>query len=655
MSQTPITEQTFRHVVSLAGQHLPFAWRRLPEAATTNPTCAYLCPAQQKLGEFSWSSPALGVFFSEKVRDHLREALEACVENTRVYLLAEDKETEAAKKFAAGLAPRLRPLLRTISRQGPTAICTATQGIAWISTRKGKSWRLTLSAEQSAACHERFLYTFWHEASAQHHLAGDTWVAQSGAAIEAPFNIPTPAEGVLSLLANDDHGLPDGDLAQLISADLPATGRVGTLLTERTTHTFAQLGDLLRPGVKILENSHDLPTAFITPTGEGFVVMAQAGSAYRLALTGEQTADLLAWIKSTAGWAFVRDIPKSTRADYLDATFQLERGQETTPGKAYPGGSWEKDLGSFKATDFDDQKDGRLRKEPSELPEPPPLAVEAVYTWSVKAPEADKAASKVRAYAEWDKAFKDINGIKKQLLKDFEDLSKALESALVDHPSYKANELGAAVLRCGAAKEELELLLPEQSKWKHGQAAAGYDPFKILRGWSEYYEKTYRLPIDSKAHKKWGEDITAAEAAYGLAQTKVAEITSLIQDCKDALEEESSDEKTEAGADKGAIEGKLKGYKKDLEKAQRELEQKAKEKAVLPPAPRQPGADRLANRTDLTTPSHPLPVVGELRITPKVEELTLCIQYQEEIDQAQKEAQRLTKAYGKPIRLAKGY
>lgn len=654
MSQTPITEQTFRHVVSLAGQHLPFAWRRLPEATTTNPTCVHFCPAQQKLGEFRWSAPALGVFFSDRARDFLRDALDACVENTRIYLLAEDKETEAAKKFAAGLAPRLRPLLRTVSRQGPSAICTATQGIAWISTRQGKSWRLTLSAEQSAACHERFLYTFWHEASVQHHLAGDTWVAQSGAAIEAPFNIPTPAEGLLSLLANDDRGLPDGDLAQLISADLPAAGRVDTLLTERTTHTFALLGDLLRQGVKILENSHDLPTAFISPTGEGVVVMAQAGSTYRLALSGEQTADLQAWIKSTDGWAFLQDIPKSTRADYLSATFQLERGAETVPGQVHPEGRWVKDLGLFKAGDFADLQNDRLRKDASELPEPPALAVEAVYTWSVKAPETDKAASKVKAYVEWDDTFKTINGIKKKLLTDFEKLSKALESALEAHPSYKGNELGAAVLRCGAAKEELELLVPEQSGWKHGQAAEGYDPFKTLRAWAEYHEKTVRLPIDSKAHKKWGEDITLAREAHTSAEAKVAEFAKLIQDCEDSLKVEGSYANAEPKPDKGAIEGKLKGYKKDLEKAQRELEQKAKEKAAPAPAPGQPGDDCLAKRNDLTTPAHPLPVVGELRLTPKVEELTLCIQYQEEITPAQKEAQRLTKVYGKPIRLAKG-
>lgn len=653
MSKTPITEQTFRHIVSLAGQHLPFAWRRLPEAATTNPPCAHFCLAQQKLGEFRWSAPALGIFFSEKARDFLREALEACAENTRIYLLAEDKETEAAKKFAAGLAPRLRPLLRTVSRQGPTAICTATQGIAWVLTRKGKSWRLTLSAEQSAACHERFLYTFWHEASAQHHLAGDAWETQSGAAIEAPFNIPTPAKGVLSLLANDDRGLPDGDLAQLVSAELPTVGRVDTLLTERTTHTFAQLGDLLRQGVKILENAHDLPTAFISPTGEGMVVMAQTGSTYRLVLSGEQTADLQAWIKSTDGWAFLQDIPKSTRADYLSATFQLERGAETVPGQAHPEGRWVKDLGTFKASDFADLQDNRLRKEASELPEPPALAVEAVYTWTVKAPEADKTANKVKAYVEWDGTFKTINGIKKQLLKDFEDLSKALESALEAHPSYKGNELGAAVLRCGAAKEELELLLPEQSGWKHGQAPAGYDPFKALRTWAQYYEKTYRLPIDSKAHKKWGEDINAADKAYGLTKTKVAEISKLIEDCEDSLKGEGSDENAAPKPDKGAIESKLKGLKKDLEKATRELEQKTKEKAVTAPAPGQSGDDRLANRTDLTMPAHPLPVVGELRITPKVEELTLCIQHTEDIEPAKKEAQRLAKAYGKPIRLAK--
>ena len=653
MSQTPITEQTFRHVVSLAGQNLPFAWRRLPEATTTNPTCAHFCPAQQKFVPLTWSAPALGVFFSEKARDFLREALDSCVINTRIYLLAEDKETEAAKKFAAGLATRLRPLLRTVSRQGPTAICTATNGIAWTSTRKGKSWRLTLSAEQSAACHERFLYTFWHETSAQHHIAGDAWVVQSGASIAAPFNIPTPAEGVLSLLANDDRGLTNADLAQLISAELPAAGRVGTLLTERPTHSFAKLGEILRPGVKILENSHDLPTSFITSQGDAAVVMAQSGSAYRLVLSSEQTADLQAWIKSTAGWAFLQDTPKSTRADYLNATFQLERGPETVPGQVHPDGRWLKDLGTFKASDFDDQQDGRLRKDASELPEPPALAVEAVYTWNVKAPEVEKAASKVKAYVEWDGTFKTINGIKKQLLKDFEELRKALDSALVAHPSYKANELGAAVLRSDAAKEELELLVPEESEWELGQAAAGYDPFKTLRTWAEYYEKTYRLPIDSKAHKKWGEDITAAREAHTLAEAKVGEITKLIQDCEDALKEEASDEKSENKPDKGAIEGKLKGYKKDLEKAQRELEQKAKEKAIPAPASGQPGDDRLTKRTDLTKPSYPLPVVGELRLTPKVDELTLCIQYEEEISSGEKEAQRLAKIYGKPIKLAK--
>lgn len=654
MSQIPITDQTFRHVVPRAGTTIPLAWRRLPEAETTTPACDHLCPALQRLEPVRWNALALGIFFSEKSGDFLREALVSCTENTRIYLLAEDKDTEAAKRFAAGLTPRLRPLLRTISRQGPTAICSATNGFAWTSTQKGKSWRLTLSAEQSAAMHERFLYTFWHEASTQLHLAGTTWVTQSGSAIEAPFNVPTPSETLLSLLANDDHGLPDGELTQLISAELPDQVKVPLILTDRSLHSFAKLDALLSPKVTIHENSHDLPKAFIGSKGHASLIMQQGSATYRLNLSTEQIHDLKTWVKSTDGWKFLRDIPRSDQASYLEATFQLERGQEIVPGKTFPGGVWEKDLGTVKASDFADQKDGRLRKETSELPEPPALAVEAVYTWNVKAPEADKAASKAKAYVEWDDTFKTINGIKKKLLTDFEELSKALESALEAHPSYKANELGAAVLRCGAAKEELALLLPEQSGWKHGQAVAGYDPFKILRAWAGYYENTYRLPIDSKAHKKWGEDITAAEEAHGLAKTKVADITKLIQDCEDSLKVEGSDENAEPKPDKGAIEGKLKGYRKDLEKAQRELEQKAKEKAVAAPAPGLPGDDRLAKRTDLTTPSHPLPVVGELRLTPKVEELTLCIQYQEEIAPAEKEAQRLTKAYGKPIRLAKG-
>jgi len=653
MSQTPIADQIFRRAFPRAATIIPLAWRRPAGAQTTTPTCDCFCPALQAMEQVSWNASALGIFFSEKSADYLRDTLKSCVINTRIYILAEAKETEAAKEFATGLAPRLRPLLRTISRQGPTAVCTATEGFAWTSTIKGKTWRLKLNAEQSAAFYERFLYTFWHEASAQHHLVGTTWVPQSGAAIEAPFNIPIPNEEYLKLLASDDSGLPNAAASLLISEDLPGQAGAKLILTSRSRHSFEHLDAILRPGVAIRENELNLPTAFVGAVTPATLIMKQGSAAYRLHLSSDQSNDLQAWVKATCGWEFLRDILRTTRSDYLEASFQLERGPEVIPGKTFPGGVWEKDLGTFKASDFDDQQDGRLRKDASELPEPPALAVEAVYTWNVKAPEVEKAASKVKAYVEWDGTFKTINGIKKQLLKDFEELRKALDSALVAHPSYKANELGAAVLRSDAAKEELELLVPEESEWELGQAAAGYDPFKTLRTLAEYYEKTYRLPIDSKAHKKWGEDIIAAREAHALAEAKVGEITKLIQDCEDALKEEASDEKSEDKPDKGAIEGKLKGYKKDLEKAQRELEQKAKEKAIPAPASGQPGDNRLTKRTDLTKPSYPLPVVGELRLTPKVDELTLCIQYEEEISSGEKEAQRLAKIYGKPIRLAK--
>jgi len=653
MSQVPITDQTFRHVVPRTGTKIPLAWRRLLEAETTTPACDHFCPALQRLEPVRWNAPALGIFFSEKSMDFLREALASCTENTRIYLLAEDKDTEAAKKFAAGLTPRLRPLLRTISRQGPPAICTATNGFAWTSTRKGKSWRLTLSAEQSAAFHERFLYTFWHEASAQHHLAGTTWVAQSGSAIEAPFNVPTPADSILSLLANDDSGLPDGEVTQLISDDLPDQAKASLILTDRSLHSFAKLDGLLSAKVTIHENSHDLPTASIGAKGHAALIMQQGSATYRLNLSPEQIQDLKTWVKSTDGWKFLRDIPRTDQPNYLEATFQLERGQEVVPGKTFPGGVWEKDLGTVKASDFADQKDGRLRKEVSELPEPPALAVEAIYTWNVKPPEADKTAGKVKAYGEWDATFRTIVGIKKQLLADFIALRKDLEAALVAHPDFKPNELGAAQLRCDDAQTELAKFEPEKTSWKYGQAAAGYDPFKILRTWAEYYEKTYRLPIDSKAHKKWGEDIAAAETAFDEAKAKVDEINSIIKQCEDVLKEETSDEKAEAKPDKGVIEGRAKSLRKDLEKAQRELDQRSKEKSVPAPAPGQPGDDRLAKRTDLVAPARPLPAVGELRLMPKDESLILCIQFEEEISPGEKEAERLAKFYGKSIRLAK--
>jgi hypothetical protein len=502
--------------------------------------------------------------------------------------------------------------------------------------------------------HERFLYTFWHEASIQLHLAGTTWVTQSGSAIEAPFNVPTPSETLLSLLANDEHGLPDGELTQLISAELPDQVKVPLILTDRSLHSFAKLDALLSPKVTIHENSHDLPKAFIGSKGHASLIMQQGSATYRLNLSTEQIHDLKTWVKSTDGWKFLRDIPRSDQTNYLEATFQLERGQEVVPGKTFPGGVWEKDLGTVKASDFADQKDGRLRKEASELPEPPALAVEAIYTWSVKPPEADKTAGKVKAYGEWDATFRTIAGIKKQLLADFIALRKDLDAALVAHPDFKANELGAAQLRCDDAQTELAKFEPEKTSWKYGQAQAGDEPFQTLRNWAEYYEKTVGLPKDSRAHKKWEEDILAAQSAYDLAQAKVGEISKQIKACEEALATPTDSESAEAKPDTGAIGGKLKALRKDLEKAQGEFEQKAKEKGRPAPALTQPGKDRLADRKDLLAPSLPLPAIGELRLTPKVEELTLCIQFEEEVSAGEKEALRLAKFYSKPIRLAKG-
>jgi len=654
MSQTPITDQTFQHDISRAGTNIPLAWRRPAGAQTATPTCDCFCPAQQAMVQVSWHASALGIFFSEKSADYLRETLKSCVINTRIYILAEDKETEAAKNFAVGLAPRLRPLLRTISRQGPTAACTATEGFAWTSTIKGKTWRLKLNAEQSAAFYERFLYTFWHEASAQHHLVGTTWVPQSGAAIEAPFNIPIANEEHLMLLASDDSGLPNGAASLLISEDLPGQAGAKLILTSRSRHSFEHLGATLRPGVAIRENELDLPTAFVAAGAPAALIMKQDSVAYRLHLSSDQSNDLQTWVNATCGWEFLRDIPRTTRPDYLEASFQLERGPEVIPGKTYPGGSWEKDLGSSKASDFADLNDGRLRKQTSELPEPPALAVEAVYTWSVKPPEADKAAKRVGAYGEWDKAFSAINGIKKQLIIDFGALRKDIDSALADYPDFKANELGAAQLRCVEAEEVLGKLNPESVGWKHGQAQAGYDPFKALRAWAEYYEKTVGLPKDSQTHKKWAEDIVTAKAAHARAEDKVTEINQQIKDCEDALAEPVRADSAENKPDTGAISGKLKGLRKELEKAQLELKQRANEKARPAPAAIQPGKDRLADRKDLVAPTLPLPTVGELRSIPKTEELILCIQYEEEVSPAQTEATRLAKFYGKPISLVKG-
>lgn len=646
MSQNSIIDRAPPpHRVSRVGSKIISAWRRLQNTESKVPSCLLLCPANQSLIPIRWSTEALCVFFSVNSQSYIRDAIESCRQDTRIYLLTTPEETDDAKKFAKGIEPRLRTLIRTTQHAGPCSVFTEKFGVSWNKTKAGKTWRLQLSSEQCAAYHERFLYTFWHESSSQHHLAGHTWVSQTGQAIESPFNAPVPTNEKLLLLANDESGLPNNKFDYLVSTELSDNSHANLILTNRDSHTFAKLESLLKPGVTIKVNSHDIPTSFVLEKKESVIIMQYGGVGYRLALSSEQTEELIKWINSTEDWQFLMDITRSTQPDYLSASFQLERGQDIIPGKEFPSGVYQKSLGTFKATDFIDFANDELRV--AQLPDPPELAVITDYTWKIKPPELDESSKKVTEYHEWEKIYKAINSIKAALLKDYVELIKQLESAVSSNTNYKPSDLGAAIITCKKAITELEELDPEKNNWKYGQAPAVFDPLKILSQRSEYFEETKALIVNFKAHNKWTNDTQNAKFECISLQTKINDLEKEIEECGKALESKDN------LSDHKAIKGKKQNFESDLEKKSAAYREKKKAAEAPAPAYPSPQKSRLAGRSDLVAPNRPLPTVGELFYSDKNAYYTLAVKYIEEIELAQKESVRLKKFYGKEFKLAK--
>lgn len=646
MSQNPIIDRTpppYR--VSRVGSKITSAWRRLPNTESKAPECILLCPASQVLTPIPWSTDALCIFFSVNSQSYIRDAIESCRQDTRIYLLTTPEETDDAKKFAKGIEPKLRTLIRTTQHAGPCSVFTAKLGVSWNKTKAGKTWRLQLNTEQCAAYHERFLYTFWHESSSQHHLAGDTWVSQTGQAIESPFNAPVPTNEKLSLLANDESGLPKNKFDYLVSTELSDNSRGNLILTNRDSHTFSKLESLLEPGVTIKVNCHDIPTSYVIEKSGSFLIMQYGSFGYRLTLSSEQTEELIKWINSTDDWQFLKDVTRSTQPDYLNATFGLERGQDIIPGKEFPNGVYQKSLGTFKATDFIDFANDELRV--TELPNPPELALITDYTWKIKPPELDESSKKVTEYNEWEKTYKAISAIKADLIRDYAQLTKELESVVSSDTDYKRSELGGAIKTCEKATTQLEELNPEKNNWKYGQAPADFDPFKILNHWSEFFVQTKALIDQFNAHKKWVNDIQKAEFECIGLRAKINDLEKEIEECGEALE--SKDNLSEHKA----IKGKKQSLESDLEKKNAAYREKKKAAEAPAPAYPSPQKNRLAGRNDLVAPNRPLPTVGELFYSDKNAYYTLAVKYLDEIELAQKESVRLKKYYGKEFKIAK--
>jgi hypothetical protein len=648
MNQTPITDRPVRpYHVSKAGSKIPPAWRKLPSADSSIPECKFICPAENKLPIIRWSASVVCVYFSAICQKYISDALNLCNVDTRIYLLTSEEETEEAKKFAKGLEPRLRTLIRTTQYTGPCSIFDPVNGLAWTTTNSKKTWRITLSDEQCKAYHERFLYTFWHECSTQHHLAGENWVSQTGQGIESPFNVPIPINEKLYLLSNDDQGFPLRKVKYLISDLITDNQNADLILTNRNRDSFNKLESLVKIGTSIKANTHELPAGYIENTELSALIMFYNSIAYRLILSSEQTAEFVKWVNATNDWYFLCDVVRSTQPEFLNATFQLEHSQDIVPGKQFPNGIKEIDLGAFKTSDFEDYFDDKLRIEKENLEVPPQLAVEIDYKWRVKAPQLDDSFKKISEYNEWEKITKSVNSIKLLLIKNYQELIQELENIKDTDPEYKKNDIGGAILSCQKYKLQLDELNPEKNKWKYGQAPNNFDPIEILRQLSQYYAKNFVLIEDHKAYKKWIKDTEAARTEYIILESKINQLFKEIKDCDSALESEDSNDNHKS------IKIKKEQLTKDHEKNNSALKQMKTEMEAPAPASIAANEGILDKREDLIFPNRPIPIVGELNYSDKYKCFTLAIKYVEEIEPAKVEIIRLKRYYSNEIKLAK--
>lgn len=584
------------------------------------------------------------------IGDH-SAALEASVfvrvpATARVYVLAHPRWGEG-KGSVLDSTMRKKILLRRLKASFPVSGMLASGASAiWVGShaaRKG-SWRVPLDEEQQRAFHALFSHLFWH------HAVDEAWTGSAFRPCAAgPFDVQRPPSDAAMTLIDGQPDVGDGDLIYWpdgsavrgapLRAWIPASGADHSVLE-----------GLHAGGSEIVWGELGLPPCRAGDE-RGELLPRSSHWSLRVSLNAQQRAALVALLLAEPAWRF--DVGRSLDAIADDHLVWLPGSPQAEPLIAQAS--------LHAPAVVADALAKCATSEPSSWPSPSPLALSALWRWSVSVPTAPNGATEDVLLSEWKKVDDDVArrldaGRRKldelerheeRLGRTFVKLAGALlgfgtsrdqllqRLQSIDTPSRVGPESSIALLE---SLSELEDGIARLARGLDDEERKAIEDRAREQQQSEYAAHRQRLAQDLE--RKQGEADQAAAHAAELHEAEANEDAALTEQDRKARKQKLSDERHKSSK-----------HLEYLTKQVNELKKQLEEPFEFKPPSSTPSGGRSgkkggpafvpespAGRTT-TIPRERLPKVGKLMAAAK--QRYLVIRFWEELAAGEVEAARL--------------
>lgn len=267
--------------------------------------------------------------------------------------------------------PPKNALVRRVPEVPVSALHSATESRAWL----GGGLSLKLDGQQAEALRQTFLRLFWHEATEEAWLDGQQFVWRP--ARERPFDIPeVPASAAIRWEAPDarlDVELR-GARAHLTTDEPPPVAPRRLWFRAGAAH-HDRLAKLAQSGSEVIWDDLDLPDLAISESAEA--LLPGTRGRLRIRLTAAQAMEAGALLDEGAAWTFRTDV-RVGDPELRGASFWLS-------GEAAARSIEEQELIDVPNVSAPSLREAHTT-EPSSWPPPQPLALAALYRWSVLPP-----------------------------------------------------------------------------------------------------------------------------------------------------------------------------------------------------------------------------------------------------------------------------
>lgn len=382
MTDDRLRSVTRARVVSREDSVLRAAWIRSSQAPTEAPVSEGVhrgpAPTVVPCGE-----GAVLVCLGPAPSDALAALMTHARAGARVYALVDGSSPTIDPRLLAGT----RVLLRRVPELQHSSVQTPFAARLWI----GSGWSIPLDDAQRAGLRRLFLRAFWHDASEEAVLQGDTlaWGPPGARPEEIPEFDGAQALSRLAPGATVSWG-PSSTHLYLRAGTVP-TSAPPTLFIAPDGAQHDALARLTRAGVSVRWTAQDLPDLALHPDG-GELLLRGARRDLRVRLNRAQRDILAKVLDAPCAWRFACNV-RIGDVSLRDASLWLPGESAARP--LDPEVTLR--LGDVRGNSLDDYH----LAEPAHLPEPPPRALSVRYEWTARPPSAPKSASEDPLCGRW--------------------------------------------------------------------------------------------------------------------------------------------------------------------------------------------------------------------------------------------------------------